>query len=53
MENNGNIKKDGFIDRWMQIAAPAKKEILERKGLITLDEKIDGINAEYLTKLGK
>ncbi len=41
MENNGNIKKDGFIDRWMQIAAPAKKEILARKDLNTLDEKID------------
>ena len=41
MENDGNIKKDGFIDRWMQIAAPAKKEILERKDLNTLDEKID------------
>lgn len=41
MENDGNIKKDGFIDRWMQIAAPAKKEILARKDLSTLDEKID------------
>ena len=41
MENDGNINKDGFIDRWMQIAAPAKKEILSRKDLNTLDEKID------------
>ena len=41
MENDGNIKKDGFIDRWMQIAAPAKEEILTRKDLNTLDEKID------------
>jgi len=49
MENDGNIKKDGFIDRWMQIAAPAKKEILARKDLNTLDEKIDEINSELLT----
>ncbi|MCK4865068.1 MAG: carbonic anhydrase [Gammaproteobacteria bacterium] len=41
MENDGNIKKDGFIDRWMQIAAPAKKEILARKDLNTFEEKID------------
>lgn len=41
MENDGNIKKDGFIDRWMQIAAPAKKEVLARNDLNSLDEKID------------
>ena len=41
MENDGNIKKDGFIDRWMQIAAPAKKEILARKDLATFEEKVD------------
>lgn len=41
MENDGNIKKDGFIDRWMQIAAPAKKEILARKDLGTFEEKVD------------
>ena len=41
MENDGNIKKDGFIDRWMQIAAPAKKEILARTDLNSIDEKID------------
>ncbi len=41
MENDGNIKKDGFIDRWMQIAAPAKKEVLARTDLNSLDEKID------------
>jgi len=41
MENDGNIKKNGFIDRWMQIAAPAKKEILARKDLSTFEEKID------------
>ena len=41
MENEGNIKKDGFIDRWMQIAAPAKKEVLARNDLNSLDEKID------------
>ena len=41
MENDGNIKKDGFIDRWMQIAAPAKKEVLARNDLDSFDEKID------------
>ena len=41
MENDGSIKKDGFIDRWMQIAAPAKKEVLARNDLNSLDEKID------------
>ena len=41
MENDGSIKKDGFIDRWMQIAAPAKKEILARNDLNTIEEKID------------
>lgn len=41
MENDGNIKKDGFIDRWMQIAVPAKKEVLARNDLNSLDEKID------------
>ena len=41
MENDGNIKKDGFIDRWMQIAAPAKKEVLARKDLNDFDEQID------------
>ncbi len=41
MENDGNIKKDGFIDRWMQIAAPAKKEVLTRNDLNTFDEKLD------------
>ena len=41
MENDGNIKKDGFIDRWMQIAAPAKKEILARNDLNSIDEQIE------------
>ncbi len=41
MENDGNIKEDGFIDRWMQIAAPAKKEVLTRNDLNTFDEKLD------------
>ena len=41
MENDGNIKKDGFIDRWMQIAAPAKKEVLARNDLNDFDEQID------------
>jgi len=41
MENDGNIKKDGFIDRWMQIAAPAKKEVLARNDLNNSEEQID------------
>lgn len=49
MENDGNIKQDGFIDRWMQIAAPAKKEILSRKDLNTLDEKIDACEKTAIT----
>ncbi len=41
MENDGNIKKDGFIDRWMQIAAPAKKDVLARNDLNNFQEQID------------
>ena len=41
MENDGNIKKDGFIDRWMQIAAPAKEDVLARDDLNNIDEQID------------
>lgn len=41
MENDGNIKKDGFIDRWMQIAAPAKEDVLARKDLNSFEEQID------------
>ena len=35
MENDASIKSDGFIDSWMQIAAPAKKEVLARSDLDT------------------
>ena len=35
MESDGSIKPDGFVDSWMQIAAPAKEEILARSDLDT------------------
>ena len=41
MENEATIKPDGFIDSWMQIAAPAKKEVLQRSELTTPEQKID------------
>ena len=41
MENESTIKPDGFIDSWMQIAAPAKKEVLQRSELTTPEQKID------------
>ena len=41
MENDGSMQKDGFIDRWMQIAAPAKKEVLAREDLSSFDEQIN------------
>lgn len=41
MENDGNIKEDGFIDRWMQIAAPAKEDVLARDDLNNINEQID------------
>lgn len=40
IENNTNIKKDGFINNWIQIAAGAKKEILARSDLKTVEQKI-------------
>ena len=49
MENDGDINKNGFIDRWMQIAAPAKREILSRKDLNTLDEKINACEKTAIT----
>jgi len=39
MKNDTSIRSDGFIDSWMQIAAPAKKEVLARTDLDT-QEKI-------------
>ncbi len=41
MENNDTIKPDSFIDSWMQIAAPAKKEVLARTDLDDDEQKID------------
>lgn len=41
MENDGNIKANGFIDNWMHIAAPAKKEVLARNDLNNFEEQID------------
>lgn len=32
MDNDDTIKPNGFIDSWMQIAAPAKKEVLDADG---------------------
>ena len=39
MENDTTIKPDGFVDRWMQLAAPAKREVLARGDLETLDQR--------------
>lgn len=41
MEHDTIIKPGGFVDRWMQIAAPAKQEVLARNDLETLDQKTD------------
>lgn len=41
MDNDSPVKSDGFIDSWMQIAAPAKKEVLARTDLTTVEEKTD------------
>ena len=41
MENNALIKSDGFVDSWMQIAEPAKKEVLARDDLHTPEQRID------------
>ena len=41
MENDTSTKPDGFIDSWMQIAEPAKKEVLSRKDICTHEQQID------------
>jgi len=41
MEKDDAIKSDGFIDSWMQIAAPAKKEVLAQKDLNTFELQTD------------
>ena len=41
MENDTSIKSDGFIYSWMQLAALAKKEVLERIDLATPEQRIN------------
>jgi len=41
MENDDAIKSNGFIDSWMQIAAPAKKEVLATNLSSTKQLQID------------
>jgi len=41
MENDDAIRSDGFIDNWMQIATPAKKEVLARSDLDTAEQQKD------------
>lgn len=41
MENDNSINPDGFIDSWMQIAAPAKEEVLACKDLTTIEQQTD------------
>ena len=41
MEKDSTIKSDGFIDSWMQIAAPAKEKVLAQKELNTLKLQTD------------
>ncbi len=41
MENDDSISSEGFIDSWMQIAAPAKKEVLARSDLDTPELRTD------------
>jgi len=41
MENDTTTMSDSFIDSWMHLAASAKKHVLERKDLITLEQRID------------
>ena len=41
MENDTSIKSDGFIYSWMQLAASAKKEVLERIDLVTPEQRIN------------
>ncbi|VAW98701.1 Carbonic anhydrase, beta class [hydrothermal vent metagenome] len=41
MEKEETIKPKGFVDGWMQIAAPAREEVLARTELDTLQKKTD------------
>lgn len=41
MENDVSIKPDGFVDSWMQIAAPAKEEVQARSDLDTTELQTD------------
>jgi carbonic anhydrase len=41
MESDDSIKPDGFIDSWMQIAAPAKEDVLARNDLDTPELRTD------------
>ncbi|HHO59716.1 MAG TPA: carbonic anhydrase, partial [Thiotrichales bacterium] len=41
MDNDGSIKPDSFIDSWMQIAEPARNEVLSREDLETPAQRID------------
>lgn len=41
MENDDSIKSDGFIDSWMQIAAPAKEKVLASKEFNTPELQTD------------
>ncbi len=41
MEKETTKKPDGFVDSWMQIAAPAREEVLARTDLDTLKKKTD------------
>ena len=41
MEKDNTVTASGFIDSWMQIAAPAKEKVLARKELDTLELQTD------------
>lgn len=41
MENDVSIRPDGFVDSWMQIAAPAKEEVQARSDLDTTELRTD------------
>jgi len=49
MGNDGSIKSDGFIDSWMQIAAPAKEKVLAREDLDTLKLQTDACEKTAVT----
>jgi carbonic anhydrase len=40
MENETSFQAEGFIDSWMNLAAKAKKEVLEREDLHDMQQKI-------------